>query len=151
MEGTSINLDSHDETCLRSVGGATTKRGPGRRRLTEAQIMQIAELREAGLTTRSIALRFHVSTALVEWHCLRLGADAPRGGYAPRNVPECPKAYRRGGRWVRLFTQAEDARLLDMARNARPLPEIAAELQRSANSIVGRLMVLARREARAEL
>jgi hypothetical protein len=118
--------------------------------LTDAQIDEIAGLREQGWATRALALRFGVKVSLIEWHCLRLGADAPKRAYAPRPIPESPRAYLRGGRLVRLYTQAEDARLLAMAREGRPERQIAQALQRSATLVAGRLMVLARREARAE-
>ncbi|HEX7798776.1 MAG TPA: hypothetical protein VF402_00410 [Asticcacaulis sp.] len=140
MQGTSINLDSHGETLARR----------SRRRLNDAQIAEIAALRERGWGTRALALRFGVTVSLVEWHCLRLGADAPKGGYAPRAVPEQPRGYLRAGRPVRLYTRDEDARLLAMAREGRPERQIAEALQRSATSVAGRLMVLARREARLE-
>ncbi|MGN6424874.1 MAG: hypothetical protein ACTHLA_16370 [Asticcacaulis sp.] len=141
MQTTSINLDSHG---VNSTGQCS------RRRLTDAQIAEIASLRERGWATRALALRFGVTVSLVEWHCLRLGAEAPKSRYALRSVPQAPQAYLRAGRWVRLYTQEEDARLLAMAREGRPGRQIAKALQRSATSVTGRLMVLARREARAE-
>ncbi|MDI7773756.1 hypothetical protein [Asticcacaulis sp. EMRT-3] len=141
MQDTSIIMDSHGQSAISHRGG---------RRLSDAQIDEVVALREAGWTMTAIAARFGVKKSLIEWHCLRLGAEPPDRLYALRRVPEQPSAYVRAGRLVRLYTRTEDERLLALACAGQSQSRIAQALRRSVNSVTGRLMILARREARAE-
>ena len=98
------------------------------------------------LLTRGIKL----STSAISWHCLRLGADLPPE--KRQRMPTRTTPVRRGGYLVRPFTPAEDERLLDLSAEGKRICEIARAFggTRQHNSIIGRLMTLARREARAE-
>lgn len=112
-------------------------------------IEKAASLRERGLSYGQIAARLGMSIGAVEYHCLRRGADLP--------VPPAPAPYagpmevRRGNYTVKRFTAAEDARLIEMDISGMSVMDIARALGRPHNSIIGRLMLLARNEARKEL
>ncbi|MEA3043005.1 MAG: hypothetical protein QOH47_843 [Sphingomonadales bacterium] len=123
------------------------------RLLTEQQLDEMAELRELGRTAGSIQRHFErqgvtVSRGLIEWQCLRLGADLPPERRRPS--AQLNRPYERNGRLVRPFTPAEDRQLLALEAEGRPLNAIARQIGRGNNSVRGRLMILARREARAE-
>ncbi|WP_129792601.1 hypothetical protein [Sphingosinicella sp. CPCC 101087] len=121
--------------------------------LTEAQLDEMAELREQGWTTARIQRHFErkgvlVSRGAIDWQCLRLGADVPPECRRPSSQRDRP--YRRNGRTVRPFSPVEDAQLLSLERQGEPLSRIARTMGRGNNSIRGRLMILARRDERAE-
>ncbi|WP_339543485.1 hypothetical protein, partial [Pseudomonas sp. JAI120] len=59
--------------------------------------------------------------------------------------------YNRGGHIVRPFSAADDALLLTLEAQGINIAEIARRISRKPNSVKGRLMTLARRDARAEL
>lgn len=118
------------------------------RRFSEADYEHMAELRERGLSIGQIARRFDCSQGLVQWQCLRLGADPPNAKPLPDAVSG-PLVVRRGDHEVRRFTPEEDAKLLAMEMESLPLA-MARRLRRAPNSVRGRLMTLARREARRE-
>jgi transposase-like protein len=125
-----------------------TDRAPGAR-LTEQQIDRIACLREHGVGVARIAREIGCSESAVEWQCLKLGIEPPRPGRLPP-VPTEPLVIRRGTRFVRRFTAAEDAQILAMSAAGKTLTEIARALDRRVHSIIGRKMTLARHEARRE-
>lgn len=118
-------------------------------RLTEADRERITTMREAGASCGQIAAAVGCSVSAVSWQCLRLGAEPPN----PRSlndVPTTPKVSKRGDHVVRRFTVDEDAQILALeAEGFRPI-EIARRLGRPPNSVLGRIMTLARREARME-
>lgn len=118
--------------------------------LTEAQLERIAELTEDGrYTVARIARMVGCSEGSVGWAQLKLGVDRhPTKPLPP--VPTEPVVARRGEHVVRRYTQAEDAELLRLEAQGLPAYRIGKRLGRRANSIVGRLRTLARREARAE-
>lgn len=125
----------------------------GRRILSDAQIDEMAELRERGWSIARIARHFTargtvVSAGSISWQCLRVGADLPaerrKSGYS-RSV-----TIVRGGSPVRSFTEDEDRRLLELEARGASRSEMASALGRRNNSIRGRLYTLARRDARAE-
>lgn len=118
------------------------------RRLTEEQLEQMAEWREAGQSFEWIGSRLGLSAKAIRWQCLRVGADHPLG----HTFPACktPMVVMRKGRAVRRFTPEEDALILrrqsEGARNA----DIARELGRWPHSILGRSMTLGMNADRAE-
>ena len=124
----------------------------GSRILDDDQIDEMAELREQGKTAREISEHFaakgvKVTAASISWQCLRVGADIPierRKTFKPAEKP-----YNRSGRPVRPFTENEDEQLRALDAEGLRHAEIGRRLQRKPNSIKGRLMVLARHEARA--
>jgi hypothetical protein len=120
----------------------------GRRKLSEEAYDAMAEAVERGEPPRRVAERFGVSLGTVNWTCLRLGADRPakHRGKTPRPAG----TMRRGNHTVRNFTPDEDEIILSMRASGHRIVEIAQATGRKHNSIVGRLLTLARHEARAE-
>jgi len=116
-------------------------------RLTEEQVARICELREKGLTIRAIADEIGRSRGAVYWRCLENGVDPPKPAKLRREIIG-PAIYNRGGHTVRRFTPEEDARLLEMEAEGLSRTAIARTLKRGRNSVVGRLMTLARHEER---
>lgn len=109
----------------------------------------MVEMREQGKSVGQIALKLDMSASSVSWHCLRLGADSPKTSTkVPKRVG--PMTAIRNGKIVRRFTQAEDQTLLELESQGKTLSEIARSLGRKRNSILGRLMTLARRDQRIE-
>jgi len=119
------------------------------RRFTDAQCEQMAERRESGQSYARIAHAFGCSASNVYWICLKLGADAPNAKPSPSQA-RGPMVVMRGEHAVRRFTADEDARMLALEAEGKGESEIGKLLGRRANSIRGRLMTLARREARTE-
>ncbi len=118
------------------------------RKYSEAQIEAAVALRERGLTYSQIARKTGMSKSAVDWYCLKLGAEPPHLAPPPRNVGMM--IVQRGGHLVRRFTDAEDAILLRMEAEGHRLSDIARQVGRRRNSVLGRLMTLARRDARQE-
>lgn len=118
-------------------------------RFTESDFDRMAALREGGKTCQQIASMFGCARGTISWHCLRLGADGPRhrGSSEPR---EGPLVVRRGDHVVRRFTSDEDERLIELEATGENLSAIARALGRQRNSVLGRLMTLARRDDRRE-
>lgn len=115
----------------------------GRRILSDAQIDQMAEMREAGQTLEAIARHFTaagtpIKSATIAWQCLRVGAYPPNYTLATLGRGE-------GGRG-RPFTPDEDAQLLALEAQALSYTEIGKRLGRPHNSIRARLYTLARRD-----
>lgn len=125
----------------------------GPRILSDAQVQSMAEVRERGWTHRMIARHFTtrgtpISEGSIAWQCLRVGADLPP---ARRKKPNAdPRPMQRGGHTVRPFTEAEDAQLLELERSGTSIANIGRKMDRRHNSVRARLMILARRDARAE-
>ena len=120
----------------------------GRRLLTDAQIEEMAEMREAGKTYQAIGDHFGVAAKTIRWQCLRVGADSPSGHQIKPS--SLPMVMMRAGRVFRRFTPDEDARLREMREAGAKTSSIARELGRKPNSVLGRLMTLAMHDARAE-
>lgn len=126
---------------------------PGKRILSDAQLVEMAELREQGWKYHRISRHFAkagtaISVNALHWQCLRMGADVPpeqRRSGQQRDLP-----YRRGGHIVRPFLPDDDALLRQLDMEGVNACEIGRRLGRKQNSIRGRLMTLARRDARAE-
>jgi len=113
------------------------------------KIEHAVALREQGLTYNAVAARTGMSRGAVLYHCLKLGAESPRD-QGPSREYRGPTIVRRGGHVVKRFTPAEDRQLLALARDGVTPAVIARRLNRAPHSVTGRLMTLARREAREE-
>lgn len=126
---------------------------PGKRILSEEQLDEMACLREGGATYERISRHFArkgvtISANALHWQCLRMGADAPPE--KRREGTQRTEPYQRGSHVVRPFSPDDDAvlRVLDM--QGFKVGVMARRLGRRENSIRGRLMTLARRDARQE-
>ncbi|WP_368999728.1 hypothetical protein [Pseudophaeobacter sp. C1-32P7] len=98
----------------------------------------------------AIAERLGMSHGAVYWHCLRLGADSPKSQEHAPPVERGPMIVCRSGHQVRRFTADEDRKLIEMEAAGLTASEMARRLNRKPNSVTGRLMTLARTEARKE-
>jgi len=78
-----------------------------------------------------------------------MGADPPNAKPIDKTI-RGPLVYMRNGRPVRRFTAIEDQELLALSLAGKTDHQIAKVMRRRHNSIRGRLMTLARHEARAE-
>ena len=128
--------------------------GQGRRRLSDADLELLVELREGGKTYAQISAAFArrgvtISVSAISWQCLRRHAESPRP-YPLWEGIKGPVTMVRGGHELRRFTEEEDHRLLELEARGLPLNRIATMMGRRNNSIRGRLMTLARREQRRE-
>ena len=121
-----------------------------RPRFTAAQHEQMAEMREAGHSYTQIARVFGCSDSAVYWACLKLGAERPGAPLLRPRALGPPVIGRGDGVVLRRWTAEEDARLLVLANEGRGHCEIGRLMDRRHNSVRGRLMTLARHEARAE-
>lgn len=101
------------------------------------------------MSCAAIARHLGMSTSAVSFHCLKLGADSPNT-VGNIQVPNGPMVVARGNHEVRRFSPDEDRLLIDMERSGTRICDIARSLKRPPNSVRGRLMTLARREARIE-
>lgn len=119
------------------------------RKYPDAILEEAAALREKGLTFPQIEQKLGIPHKIAYFHCLRLGADSPATATDTR-TPGGPMQYKRGNVTVRRFTPAEDERLLQLELSGMRICDIARKIGRRENSIRNRLMLLARKEARAE-
>lgn len=120
-----------------------------RSRLTPEEKEKIAVLREDGWTIEAIAKGLGASIGAIQYQCLKMGIEPPRPCKSQEGI-RGPAVVRRGNHIVRHFTADEDARLLSMESDGFSRAQIARELRRPHNSIVGRLMTLARRDERRD-
>lgn len=116
--------------------------------LSDAQLEEMANLREAGMTHKAIADHFTragtpIKPGAIAWQCLRLGV-VPHSYTSATLGRDC-------GAQGRPFTAEEDARLLDLAAQGESRQAIARAIGRKASSITARIYTLARRDAIAEL
>ena len=120
---------------------------PGRK-YSDEQIDRAVEFREAGRSAVEIAAEIGMSRGAVDYYCLKFGA-APEG--KPRPAPTTAwRPAKRGKHFVRPFSPEEDNLLLEMEAEGATIGQMARALDRRHNSISGRLMTLARRDAWAE-
>lgn len=122
----------------------------GRKRFNDADYERMAEMRERGLSCAQIGILLGCSTELVSWTCLKLGADPPNA----KPLRDCivgPAVMARGDHLVRRFTPDDDALLIGLESEGLNPSQIGRRMGRAPNSVRGRLMTLARREARREL
>lgn len=112
-----------------------------RRKLTDAQIEQLIEWRERGRSYERIARDLGVSTGAVLYQCLKHGAVSPRQRNMP--VPTETRPFVAGdGRVQRRFTQAEDARMLELEATGMPINRVADTIGRARTSVRIRLLML---------
>ena len=129
---------------------ATTKP----RLLTDEQLEELGQEREQGATQGRLVqlakLRFDVeiSAKAILWQLLRLGYDLPPGRRQATNVG--PLIQQRGDQIVRRFSPEDDKLLLELERQQLSYSEIGRRMSRKPNSIRGRLLTLARRDARQD-
>lgn len=116
-------------------------------KLSPAQAVEIAELREQGWSYDRLAERFGVSASAIHYRCLRQGARSPRSHRDRYAGPAVIKAS--DGRTQRRFTPEEDARLLALDANGTSFKAMARELGRPNTSVRIRLMALALHEDQA--
>lgn len=119
--------------------------------ITDAAKAEMFRLREEnGLTYGQISRKLGISVSAISWHCLKEGVEHPTRRKICRTHPGAVVA--RGNHTVRNFTAAEDDRIQQLDKLGIGATEIGRQLypRRAANSVRGRLMTLARREARAE-
>jgi hypothetical protein len=119
------------------------------RRLKQSDFDVIVEMRERGKTYEQIGNAIVCSASTVSWHCLRLGADPPKTWPSWKGIVG-PAEFSRNGHIVRRFTAKEDELLIQLDLQGLSILKIAKRLGRPWNSTRGRLMTLARRDARAE-
>lgn len=115
-------------------------------KMTPEQVDEMAELREQGWSYDRLAARYGVSPGAIHYRCLTVGALSPR---ARGIIPGDRRRPRPGfGGSCTPFSPDEDARLLQLARDGRPLATIATMLGRARTSTRIRLMTL---ELKSEL
>jgi hypothetical protein len=113
-------------------------------KLTAAQVDEMAELREAGWSYQRLADRYGVSAGAMHYRCLVAGALSPRSRRPTRGER---RTHGHGfGGTVRHFSEAEDSRLLQLARQGMKIDAIAAELGRARTSTRIRLLTLELKE-----
>ncbi|WP_226019742.1 hypothetical protein [Novosphingobium sp. FKTRR1] len=115
------------------------------RKLSDDQIADILERRERGWGYTQLADRHGVTAGAIHYQCLKHGAVSPRQRALP--VPIAP-AVRIGkdGTVQRVFTAADDARLLELEAQGLSYNAIARTMGRAYTSVRVRLMTLALRE-----
>lgn len=118
-------------------------------RLQQDDFNTMVKMRERGLGYALIAKEIGCSIGSVAWHCLRLGAEPPKPAPLWKGIVG-PAVVVRNGHELRRFTAQDDETLLSMEAGGATLSEMARALGRRHNSIKGRLMTLARRQARQE-
>jgi DNA-binding CsgD family transcriptional regulator len=117
--------------------------------LSADEIERIIEMRERRMSSRAIAVEIGCHEGSVDWALLREGVDIHQDRPLPP-VPTQPVVMARGGHQVRRFTADEDRLLLLLEAGGCNPCQIARQLGRRHNSVVGQLRSLARRDARAE-
>lgn len=127
-----------------------------KRKLDDAAIMRIGDLREAGVSISNIAAEMGVSCGAVDWHLTKLAIDPPKTTYKTWDGIRGPAVCTRRGssiaqaHVVRRYTPEEDAEILRLQAAGVSYCEIGRRLNRRHHSIIGRCNTLARREARLE-
>ncbi len=129
------------------------KERSGCRLLNSDQLAEMCELRERGKGIHAIAEHFNkqgipVTASTIDYQCMRLGADAPPRlrGKTPSRLP----SYVRKSGPVRPYSVDDDRLLLELSKAGTRHVDICKALGRSTSSVRGRLLTLARREARRE-
>lgn len=127
----------------------------GTRILSDDQIDMACEMRERGLSCQRIANRFAamgvaVSAGSISWACLSRGADLPPHRRSHTKGPRTGEVYGRGSHVVRTYTPEDDAKLLELEARGLGNSAIGREIGRKPNSVRGRLLTIARHQARAE-
>ena len=117
------------------------------RKYSDAVVADAVARRERGESWRAIAAATGMSQGAAQYHCLAHGVlptDAAQMGLTRTRV------VRRGDHQVRLFTPAEDVRVVAMRLNGASIAQIARAIGRNPVSVRCRLQALARRDEAAE-
>ncbi len=124
-----------------------------RRKFPDSIYEEAATLRERGWGLQRLANRFGCSVGVLRWNFLKLGAETKSSAkrVLPQTRPGAP-VFMRNGHAVRSYTPADDELILRLEREGLGDTAIGRRLDppRKPNSIKGRLMTLARHEARRE-
>ncbi|WP_312595739.1 hypothetical protein [Brevundimonas sp.] len=117
-------------------------------RLTEQQIIEMAERREKGWSYGRLARTYGVTPGAVHYQCLRQGARSPNetGLQAQANPRVIHLA---NGRVQRRFSATEDQKMQSLALAGQGPSAIARSLDRPLTSVRMRLMALALRQGEA--
>jgi len=118
-------------------------------KMTEQQLERAISLRHRSWSLADIADDIGLSVGCVAYQLLKAAVEAPKHRQSLPS-PKIATGYSRCGFAVRRFTVAEDQLLLELEARCATVKEISTALARRHNSIRGRLMTLARREARIE-
>jgi hypothetical protein len=124
----------------------------GERRVTPEVKDRIFRMREAGRSYKAIGKAVGISAQAVSWYCLEACVEPSKPSKATCSWTEVrgPVIVKRGKFVIRRYLPEEDAQLLALEAEGLNYSQIGKRLGRKHNSIKGRLMVLARRDARAE-
>lgn len=119
-----------------------------RKNLTDEEKATAFDLRERlGWSHERIARKLQCTAASISWHCLQAGADAPNAKPLDPTI-KGPTVSIRNGKPVRRYLPEDDALLLKLAGQKKNPSQIGRIMKRRPNSILGRLMTLARHEER---
>lgn len=110
---------------------------------------EIAKRREAGETVPAIASELGLNEKTVSGYCTRFAIEPPKPIRLP-DTPVKPVEILRNGGVVRLFTVADDRRLMELRETGATFDQIGDALDRRKSSVISRFATLARREARQE-
>lgn len=126
----------------------------GKRILTDAQLDEMAQMREDDHTYKEIAEHFGVSQGAIKYQCVRLGVEPsdPDNRSRSGKTANRPASYLRNGVRVRSFTEAEDAKLREWDEEGLNYAEMGRRLDppRKPHSVQARMMTLARLDALRE-
>lgn len=116
---------------------------------------EIAKRREAGETVPAIASELGLNEKTVSGYCTRFAIEPPKPIRLPDTPvkpvkPVKPVEILRNGRVVRLFTVADDRRLMELRETGATFDQIGDALDRRKSSVISKFATLARREARQE-
>lgn len=106
----------------------------------------IAEMRERRMTYGQIANATGMSASNISWICLKYGIEKP--GKRSKLGDNGPSVMKRGNHEVRKFTAEEDAIIRAMGAEGQRATAISKVIGRKHNSVLGRMMTLARRDER---
>lgn len=123
---------------------------PSPRRMTPELLEKAIGLRQRSWSLEAIAQEVGVSQGCIAWHFLKEGVDPPKVMHRLQAVPQAPVSVKRGNHVVRRYTAADDALLLALEAKGLSCVQIGRHLGRRHNSVRGRLMTLARRQARLD-
>lgn len=117
------------------------------KKLTEQERADlIAGMREKNWSYGRIGIATGISASNISWICLKYGIEAPR---KTKLGDHGPMVMKRGKFEIRKFTPEEDAVIREMGEAGAKPVAIARKIGRKHNSVMGRMMTLARRDERA--
>lgn len=144
---TSIRVFEHGRPRRRKA--SLSSQGTMRQVITPELGDEIAKRREAGETVPAIASELGLNEKTVSGYCTRFAIEPPKPIRLP-DTPVKPVEILRNGGVVRLFTVADDRRLMELRETGATFDQIGDALDRRKSSVISRFATLARREARQE-